>query len=101
MNLEQLADNSRTDKNTVHSYLPLYHNLLISKKESAKNVLEIGIWNGGSIKLWHDFFPNATVYGLDILSPDKVWDGIKNNDRIKLLTSVNAYDPLFINQIKI
>jgi len=105
MNLEQLADHSRTDKNTVHSYLPLYQNLLISRKESAKNVLEIGIWNGGSIKLWNDFFPNATVYGLDILSPNKVWDGIKNNDKIKLYTSTDAYNTyffslLFVNAIE-
>jgi len=39
MCLEDLVDNSRTDKNTVHSYLPLYQKLLISKKETAKNVL--------------------------------------------------------------
>ena len=97
LNLEQLADHTRTDKNTVHSYLPLYQNLLISRKESAKNVLEIGIWNGGSIKLWNDFFPNATVYGLDILSPNKVWDGIKNNDKIKLYTSTDAYNTYFFN----
>ena len=67
MSLEEIADNSRTDKNTTHSYLSLYQNLLISKKETAKNVLEVGIQTGGSIKLWSDFFTNANVYGLDPL----------------------------------
>jgi hypothetical protein len=43
MSLEELADNTRTDKNTVHSYLPLYEKLLSSKKYTAKNILEIGI----------------------------------------------------------
>ena len=43
MSLEDLVDNTRTDKNTIHSYLPLYQDLLVNKKESAKNVLEIGI----------------------------------------------------------
>ena len=61
MNLEEIVDNLRTDKNTTHSYLPLYQTLLKSKKESAKNVLEVGIGdfgekNGGSIKLWKDYF---------------------------------------------
>jgi hypothetical protein len=61
MSLEELADNSKTDKNVGHSYLPLYQKLLVNKKESAKNVLEVGIGdfvekNGGSIKLWRDFF---------------------------------------------
>mgnify|MGYP000315327180 CR=1 FL=1 len=81
MNLVQLADNSRTDKNTVHSYLPLYQQLLISKKETAKNVLEVGICNGGSIKLWSDFFTNATVYGIDILHTHSIWGGIKNKQK--------------------
>ena len=98
MSLAELVDNLRTDKNTVHSYLDLYHKLLVNKKETAKNVLEIGIGdcqgitNGGSIKLWNDYFTNADVYALDIQSDDSVWDGIKNNDKIILYTSVDAYD---------
>lgn len=62
MSLEKIVDNSRTDKNTIHSYLSLYQKLLITKKETAKNVLEVGIYNGGSIKLWSDYFTNANVY---------------------------------------
>ena len=92
MSLEQIVDNSRTDKNTVHSYLPLYEKLLISKKETAKNVLEVGILNGGSIKLWSDFFTNATVYGIDIMDINNVWEGIKNNEKIILHTSTDAYN---------
>ena len=92
MSLEKIVDNLRTDKNTIHSYLPLYQKLLISKKETAKNVLEVGIYNGGSIKLWHDFFINANVYGLDIMNINHVWEGIKNNEKIILYTSTDAYN---------
>lgn len=102
--MESIVDNSRTDKNTVHSYLPLYDQLLKNKKESAKHVLEVGIgdWhqgvtNGGSIKLWHDYFTNATVHALDICSIDRVWNGIKNNNRIKIYASTDAYDKDFFN----
>ena len=97
MSLEEIADNSRTDKNTLHSYLPLYQNLLISKQQTAKNVLEVGIANGGSIKLWSDFFTNANVYGLDIMNMDNVWEGIKNNEKIILHTSTDAYNTDFFN----
>jgi hypothetical protein len=97
MNLEEIVDNSRTDKNTVHSYLPLYQKLLINKRETAKNVLEVGIYKGGSIKLWSDFFTNATVYGLDIMNRDDVWESIKNNEKIILHTSTNAYDNDFFS----
>jgi hypothetical protein len=94
MSLEEIVDNSRTDKNTSHSYLPLYQQLLISKKETAKNVLEVGIYHtGGSIKLWNDFFTNANVYGIDMLDINDIWnDDIKNNEKIILYTSSDGYN---------
>lgn len=98
MSLVEIVDNNRTDKNTTHSYLPLYQELLISKKETAKNILEVGVYLGGSIKLWSDFFTNATVYGLDILHKDNIWDGIINNEKIILYTSIDAYDNDFFTK---
>ena len=95
MSLEEIVDNSKTDKSTDHSYLPLYQKLLTNKKETATNILEIGIQRGGSIKLWSDFFTNATVYGLDIMNVNNVWSEITNNDKIKLYTSIDAYNENF------
>jgi len=95
--LIDLADNSRTDKNTVHSYLPLYEQLFERLRSKALNVLEVGIQSGGSIKLWRDYFSNATVYGLDIMPKANVWSEIGNDSRIKLFTSTNAYDLNFFN----
>ena len=95
MSLKELVDNTRTDKNTAHSYLDLYETLLSSKKETAQNILEVGIYKGGSIKLWSDYFTNATVYGLDIMHSNTVWDEIKNNKKIILYTSTDAYDTDF------
>jgi hypothetical protein len=94
MSLIELVDNTRTDKNTTHSYLELYEKLLFSKKNTAKNILEVGIFDGGSIKLWHDYFQNATIYGLDIKKIHETWDGIKNNKRIHL-GSFDAYNDIF------
>jgi len=95
MSLEEIVNNSRTDKNTTHSYLPLYQKLLIKKKETAKNVLEIGISDGGSIKLWSDFFTNANIYGIDIMNINNVSDEIKNEKKIILHTSSDAYNNKF------
>jgi hypothetical protein len=96
MSLLELVDNSLTDKNTTHSYLELYQNLLSNKKFTAKNVLEVGIASGGSIKLWHDFFPNATIYGLDIKKISETSTVIQNKNRI-ILGRFNAYDEEFFN----
>ena len=98
MALVKLADNNRTDKNTLHSYLPLYDQLLLSRKQSAKNVLEVGIYQGGSIKLWKDYFKNAVVYGLDIMELDRVWNVLRNDPRIILYTSTDAYNENFFKQ---
>ena len=100
--LNRLVDNTLTDKNTTHSYLNLYEQLLSGKKDTAKNVLEIGIGNnekdnGGSIKLWKKYFTNAVVYALDINPIYKVLDELKNDERIVLYTSTDAYDEEFFN----
>jgi hypothetical protein len=96
--LSTLVDNTRTDKNTIHSYLDLYQSLLAAKKHSAKAVLEIGIYRGGSTKLWYDFFPNATIHALDILHSNEISNDLKNKDRIVLYTSTNAYDETFFKE---
>jgi len=101
--LLDIVDNSRTDKNTTHSYLNLYQDLLHKKKNTATNVLEIGIGTqrpcyGGSIKMWHEYFTNANVYALDIVHESNVHEDIKNKDRIKLFTSTDAYDESFFKK---
>jgi Glycosyl transferase family 2 len=96
--MHDIIDNRRTDKNTTHSYLDLYQKLLEPKRLSATNVLEVGICAGGSIKLWHDYFTNATVYGLDIMHRKDVWPEILDKDRIKLYLETDAYDDTFFNK---
>jgi hypothetical protein len=105
MSLFDFVDNTRTDKDTVHSYLGLYDEILACRKHSALNVLEVGIWRGGSIKMWHDYFPHATVHAIDIMIYENVWDELKDKERIKLYTSsalnmtrVDAYDPEWVKK---
>lgn len=96
MSLKELIDNSRTDKDTTHSYLNLYQSLLEKKRETATKVLEIGIHKGGSIKLWDDFFINADVYAVDILPKEKMWEELLIKESIHLYNSEDAYNPGFV-----
>lgn len=100
MSLVNLADHSRTDKNTTHSYLPLYEKLLEYKKDTAQCVLEIGIgdtdMNGGSIKLWHDYFQNAIIHAVDIRKPELVWPELYNQKRIIVHAGTDAYQEDFV-----
>ena len=104
MSLWDCVDHTKTDKGTTHSYIDLYDKLLCSKKESAKHVLEIGIGdflpegqNGGSILMWHNFFPNATIHALDIKPIRSVMPQLRGNPLVKLYTSTDAYDPAFVS----
>jgi len=101
--LKDLIDDSLTDKNTTHCYIEIYEKLFEKKKYDSNVILEIGIGdlykkNGGSIKLWRDYFPNSTIYGLDIRDIRHVNDEIIKKDRINLYTSTNAYDKNFIEK---
>jgi hypothetical protein len=96
MSLKSL-NNNLNDKDTVHSYLETYDKLFQSKKYGNVNVLEIGIYQGGSIKLWKDYFINGHIYGVEINGLDTILDNsIKHDDRITLYTNTNAYDDNFL-----
>jgi len=99
MSLADIVDNTITDKNTLHSYLDTYTMLFSSKKETAKNVLEIGIQRGGSIKLWRDYFTNAIVYGIDVekLEP-QVPSCLQTDSSVVLYTEVDAYNTIWVKE---
>ena len=92
MSLVELVDNARTDKDTIHSYLETYEDLFKNKKLTSSAVMEIGIYDGGSIKLWYDYFPNANIYGIDISRYEEKLNYLNNNNRIKLLLETDAYN---------
>ena len=91
-----------TDKNTIHSYLQLYETLLEPIKDTAKNILEIGIGdfgptNGGSLLLWRKYFTNATIHGIDILPLNRVSDELIQDKSIKLYCETDAYNKSFVS----
>lgn len=34
---------------------------------TTKTLLEIGVGKGGSLRMWEEYFPYATIYGVDVL----------------------------------
>jgi cephalosporin hydroxylase len=57
-----------TDKQSIHSYGPVYEQLLSPFKNKKAVILEVGVQLGGSLLLWHDFCPKAYVIGIDIVN---------------------------------
>jgi hypothetical protein len=89
--MQSLVDNTLTDKNTIHSYIGSYETLFARLQTPATRVMEIGIYDGGSIALWHNYFKSAMIYGIDIAPLRQNALFLQNSPRIKLLTGVNAY----------
>lgn len=59
-----------TDKDTHHNYLTTYSELFGKWEKDNINILEVGTWKGGSMKLFEDYFINANIIGYDIVAPE-------------------------------
>lgn len=64
------------DKGTIHHYIESYERLFSPVRNEKINVLEIGINRGDSLKMWREYFPNANIYGIDIVLPKEKVDGV-------------------------
>lgn len=61
-----------------HSYTPFYSLLFSNRRYDRINLGEVGILHNSSIKMWREYFPNASIYG---------WDG--NHDHLENAKSHN------------
>lgn len=65
--LDEIGQLHGTDKSSAeHNYLNKYEFFLSKWKNKRFNMLELGVFRGASIKMWRDFFPNATIYAVDV-----------------------------------
>lgn len=64
--LRSLFDEYSCDKGFKHNYELVYEKDFEKLKDLPIDILEIGVLNGDSIKVWLDYFPNATIYCIDI-----------------------------------
>ena len=77
-----------TDKQTAHSYGPVYEYLLTPFIDQECTLLEVGVCFGGSLRLWYDLLPRATIIGVD--REDSCKKSIAHLDRCHLIIA-DAY----------
>lgn len=49
-----------------HNYTPVYYELFAGREQEVRRVLEIGINQGCSQRMWAEHFPKADIVGIDI-----------------------------------
>ena len=83
--LSEIMDMNRSDKGTAtgeaHGYTPVYERWLEPIRNEPLRILEIGVCDprmpGASLKGWYEYFPNAAIFGYDIVDGHRF-----DNDRV-------------------
>ena len=63
---ELVEQGYRSDKGARHSYIEYYESLLAPYRRPGARLLEIGVFEGESLRLWQAYFSEGEVVGLDI-----------------------------------
>jgi len=65
MTLEEIGRKHGTDK-VDHQYLPHYDWRFSTVRDDAVSLLEIGVMDGKSLRMWKEYFPSGKIYGIDV-----------------------------------
>lgn len=90
-NLQEIGLKHQTDKATFHKYCDFYQKHLPKKID---RLLEIGVMDGASLKMWHEYYPEAEIIGVDIKEPIDI-DGakwLKINATTPEITTLGEFD---------
>lgn len=97
---ESLAYKYGTDKSKDdHNYADVYSSLFSFGRHLVKNMTEVGVMAGQSLQVWHEYFPNAIISGIDMEYPRGIAENLSRLPRIKLYEA-NCLDSTMIGQLK-
>jgi hypothetical protein len=82
--LTDIANKYDTDKgskcshNPPLNFTPIYEMMMGKMRKKPLKILEIGVANGNSLRMWAEYFPKAQIFGADIADKSYL-----DTDRIK------------------
>ena len=85
-----------TSKN-ISGFMKLYDSFFKDYKDKNINILEIGVDNGDSLRVWREYFSKANICGIDIIKKDFKISNVEilcgsQNDPIFLDTVIKKYN---------
>lgn len=97
--LEKLGYKYGSDKSKDdHNYVAVYSTLFDHRRKHVVNMTEIGVSAGQSLQMWHDYFPVAQIYGLDIKIKSEVRQNLAPLRRIHLIED-DAYSAAAVRKL--
>lgn len=98
--LQQIGRKHGTDKHDSNhtyagsTYLNTYERYMNEYRDLPVKILEIGVRDGCSHRMWREYFPQGTIYGIDIDPRCKQTE----SDRIRIFIGSQS-DPIIINKV--
>jgi hypothetical protein len=95
--LNTIAKSKGTDKSSeIHNYCEKYEKWLPFNRLEPLTILEIGVLHGDSLSTWREYFPNATIVGIDIEPSCKQYE---NLDKKVFVEIGSQDDPEFLKTV--
>lgn len=89
--LTELAQKYKTDKiyedhsHFGKNFMNIYEKYFESIRLEPIHFLEIGVFNGASLRCWREYFPNAIIHGVDIMPSCKQYESPSENIFVHIL----------------
>lgn len=86
MTLNDIGFRLNADKSSrFHNYLDFYEEMLPGRDFTGR-LLEIGIMDGLSMRMWREYYPHAEIVGIDIYNKDHLYNSDWNvPESVKML----------------
>ena len=70
--LLKIFDKWKSDKGAKHGYHKVYEKYFEPLRNEKISILEVGVHKGASFDAWHEYFPNAELYGIDLFVRERM-----------------------------
>ena len=95
MSLIEIGKKYPSSKN-ISGFIQLYEKQFAHLKESKINILEIGVDNGDSLRIWREYFSQANICGIDIDKKDFIIENVSilqgdQSDKLFLESIIKKY----------
>lgn len=90
MEISKILEKYDSDKWFAHKYGTIYDDIFSRYDRQAElNILEVGTQKGGSLLAWKEYFPNANVYGVDVI--DVVSDEYRKDTVTRIISDIKDW----------